>query len=322
MEELQGLGISKNVFMMKRQYVISLISLVLLCIIPKIAETADRGRLAFVSADSGRWELWTAEVRDATPHQLTDTPHEKRTPCWSPDGSKIAYAAMQGDLHIVDAASREIESLQVPSISNAEPVWSPDGKALVYVSYTQPREYKTELWIASFEERGVQARRLPVPEGLKTFPAWLPDGQGIVYTRFAKREPTGPVEEICSFDLSVKKEKILISNGFDNMQPAWSPDGRWLAYASNQGGNYDIWLWRPDRAEPRQITRDPAMDTDPAWSPDGREIAFVSSRSGLPQIWVVDVVSGLERQLTFSGKGCRDPAWSGTVPTKDTKDTK
>ncbi len=309
-----------------KAFVVLVMSVTLLPVVlgtASAADNRDRGGLAFVSADSGRWELYTVEaVRDAAPQQLTDSTHDKRTSSWSPDGKRIAYATTQGELHIVDVVSGETELLRLPSISNAEPAWSPDGSALLYVSYTQPREFKTELWIASFEERGVQARQLPVPEALKTFPAWLPDGQGIVYTRFVKLEPTGPVEEICSFDLSVEKEKTLISNGFDNMQPAWSPDGQWLAYASNQSGNYDIWIWRPDRAEPRQITRDPAMDTDPSWSPDGREIAFVSARTGMPQIWVVDVVSGLERQFTFSEKGSRDPAWGGTVPTKDTKDTK
>ncbi len=136
---------------------ITIIMVMVLSPMQEEVRAADRGRIAFVSADSGRWELYTIEdIRETRPQQLTDSAHDKRTPRWSPDGSKIAYATMQGDLYIVDAASREIQVLQLPSISNAEAVWSPDGTALVYVSCICSRESsKPALGLEELQELGI-----------------------------------------------------------------------------------------------------------------------------------------------------------------------
>ncbi len=141
-------NMKEKYFIRRSIFFITIIIVMLLSFVLRETHAADRGRIAFVSADSGRWELYLIEdLRETTSQQLTDSAHEKRTPRWSPDGSKIAYATTQGELYLLDVASQEIESLQLPSFSNAEPVWSPDGKALVYVSYTQPREFKIELWV-------------------------------------------------------------------------------------------------------------------------------------------------------------------------------
>ena len=59
---------------------------------------------------------------------------------------------------------------------------------------------------------------------------------------------------------------------------AFSPDGRSIAYASDRGGNFDIWVQSLDGGQPRQLTHSPAQDTQPAWSPDGKRIVFRSER--------------------------------------------
>jgi Tol biopolymer transport system component/DNA-binding winged helix-turn-helix (wHTH) protein len=62
-------------------------------------------------------------------------------------------------------------------------------------------------------------------------------------------------------------------------EPTVSPDGTLIAYASNQSGNFDIWVRPLAGGEAYQLTNDPADDTQPDWSPDGKWIAFRSERS-------------------------------------------
>ena len=65
-----------------------------------------------------------------------------------------------------------------------------------------------------------------------------------------------------------------------NYRPVYSPDGQWLAFTSNRGGNWDLYVMRPDGTGLRQVTSHAGKDDHAAWSPDSRELAFVSTRDG------------------------------------------
>ena len=88
--------------------------------------------------------------------------------------------------------------------------------------------------------------------------------------------------------------------------PAFSPDGRAIAYASDRGGNFDIWIESVSGGDARQLTKSPAQETQPNWSPDGRSIVYRSEgdRGGL---FIVPVHGGPERHLSSFGV---HPEWS------------
>jgi Tol biopolymer transport system component len=57
--------------------------------------------------------------------------------------------------------------------------------------------------------------------------------------------------------------------------PDWSPGGDKIVYASNQTGDYRIWVMNADGSGQRRVADDPGFaDLDPAWSPDGARILF------------------------------------------------
>ncbi len=83
-----------------------------------------------------------------------------------------------------------------------------------------------------------------------------------------------------------------------------SPDGKWVAFALRttdlqaNRGRTDIWLVGTDGRGLRQLTSDPASDSDPAWAPDSMTVYFLSSRSGSSQVWAVPVGGGDARTVT------------------------
>src|SRR5688572_5897211 len=81
-------------------------------------------------------------------------------------------------------------------------------------------------------------------------------------------------------------------------------------FASDRGGDFDLYRMNPDGGNVVQITRGSAQDTSPALAPDGTRIAFVSNRDGERGLYVMNADgSGAAKIADDAGEGAR-PTWS------------
>jgi serine/threonine protein kinase len=92
--------------------------------------------------------------------------------------------------------------------------------------------------------------------------------------------------------------------------PTWSPDGSSIAFASDRGGDFEIYVRRVEGGQEVNVTSDPGQDFQPSFSPDGETIAFVSTRSSRSGMVKIGMNQGLEFR-TYGGDLWTVPALGG-----------
>ena len=96
-----------------------------------------------------------------------------------------------------------------------------------------------------------------------------------------------------------------------NDAPSWmrycaiSPDGTTIAFTYKG----DIYTVPVEGGLARQITTNPAYDSNPVWSPDGSRIAFSSNRMGSNDVFIVSKDGGTAVRLTTHSGGERPIAF-------------
>lgn len=71
------------------------------------------------------------------------TVNEPESPCFSPDGKKVVFSALQNaksDLFMVDLESSQVTNVTNDAFYNYAPVYSPDGKSLIYLARVSGNE--------------------------------------------------------------------------------------------------------------------------------------------------------------------------------------
>jgi len=118
-------------------------------------------------------------------------------PCWSPDGTKIAYASNKAgggpEIHVMSSAGSGDQQLTSTWLIAAEPAWSPDGTRIVF-SINQlditPDNWTCFPDLYVMDSNGSNPQRLTFDEWeydyfhwgeLLRSPTWSPDGTKIAF---------------------------------------------------------------------------------------------------------------------------------------------
>jgi Tol biopolymer transport system component len=202
----------------------------------------DGSKIVFTSSRAGNADIYVMDADGSHLARLTATPEHESGPAWSPNGTRIAYAA-GGKVWIMNADGSAPTALT----DGAEPSWSPDETTIAFSRRSNQfdplaERYANDIYTIAIDGSALR-NRTNTNSGFLSFasPAWSPDGSRIASWQSAPGQ---------TFPSYVKNVAIIrVEGGITVLTgpavypsaPVWSPDGAAIAFAAGEpGGPPDI----------------------------------------------------------------------------------
>ena len=204
----------------------------------------DGRRIVLVSAQDStpgaptrRPEIFVMNADGSDMRRLLVTAGPARHPRWSPDGSRIAFAAYDAEVrgyrpYVINSDGSNVRLLTSSPVENFSPEWSPDGAQLLFLSNRPPRSWWTMYIIAADGSGERQLAGNAVCATNVSGARWSPDGSRIAY---ACDDQFGGIFTI----LADGTQPTPVSTGTPeglakDVGPVWSRNGRQLAFTRIQ----------------------------------------------------------------------------------------
>ncbi len=264
----------------------------------------SRTQISFVSDQSGKKEIYLADVLGDNIRQVTHHHDLAVSPRFSPNGKRLAYTSYHhgnADLYITNLTQK----LTTRPISrrkglNMAPAWAPDGKSMVL---TLSKDGSPDLY--QINTRGVILRRITANAGINVSPNWSPDGKQLAFVSDRSGKP-----QIYVMEMKNKHVRRLTYEGIYNTSPSWSPQGDKIAYTGDYQGNYNIFMISPQGGPSTRITRSWGSHEAPSWSPDGNQLVYTRTRNDEKKICAIFKNGKWMRELFKMNGNQSFPQWS------------
>jgi serine/threonine protein kinase len=203
------------------------------------------------------------------------TPNIMANPTLSPDGSRIAVdisdeKANNVDIWIESAIGSSNSRFTFEPSEEVVAVWSRDGSKLAYRN--AGAEGPTLLLKpATGLQNPTKRFILPASSMDDIIPnSWSLDDRQILFTH---QVTSGEYLEVIPV-AGGEPSRFLTSKGSE-ANGQISPDGKWVAYASDESGNWEIYVTSfPGAAGKWQVSR--GGGTEPRWRGDGKELFYIA----------------------------------------------
>jgi TolB protein len=177
------------------------------------AVSPDRSKVAMILSKDGWTDLYVCQADGSGLRRLTKTQEDESSPCWSPDGQWICFAAKLGErrsLCKVRPSGGSVERITTTGATRpTEPDWSPDGKWIVFTSQW------SDFAICVVPATGGAAKTIAPGED----PSWAPNSRTVVCVR---REQGHDVLSLLDVFTRQSKDVSRISGSNSQSQPSWA----------------------------------------------------------------------------------------------------
>jgi len=252
------------------------------------------GTLVYATgAGQGKWEVvWVTRDGKAQPVDPDWSSAALGFPVLSPDGKWLAVSR-SATTEYINIWIKRLDrgpsvKLTLEGNENYCPAWTPDGRSLTFSSgraagpfylWTKRADGSAPAMLQFREKRNVCG------------PRWSPDGKWLVFQTDPAQSGAG---DILGMRAGIDSAPVpLVVTKFTEIAPALSPDGRWLAYASNETGQFEIYVVPFPNTSAAKWTVSTSGGMEPLWSHRGSELFYRDSSENL-------VAAELKTKPTFS----------------------
>jgi TolB protein len=176
------------------------------------AVSPDGTKVAMILSKGGSPDVWVCDADGSNLKQLTATPEDESSPCWSPDGQWICFATKIAERRMlakIPAGGGAIQRIPTPDAPNpTEPDWSPDGK---WIAFTRQAG---EFDICVIPSDGSLPPTVLVAG---QHPSWSPNSRTLVFNH-----AVGYRQVLSLLDVFTKQVKDIARVSGNDSEPAWA----------------------------------------------------------------------------------------------------
>jgi Tol biopolymer transport system component/DNA-binding winged helix-turn-helix (wHTH) protein len=268
------------------------------------ALSPDGRMLGFIRSEytfGGPGQIYVKLLPNGEPAQLTHDDLNKRgSPKFSPDGTRLAYAALKPGSGWNTWVVPVLGGQPRPFLANASGLtWIESGGRQPRLLFSELTGRGGQMAIVSSTESRAQHRTVYMPPetGMAHRSYISPDRKQVLLVEM-DRGSWLPCR-LMPFDGSTPGKPVGPAPAHCT-EAAWSPDGKWMYFSTDTGNGFHIWRQRFPDGAPQQTTFGVTQEEGIEFAPDGR--SFVTSiGASQSSVWFHD--SRGDRQITSEGYG-------------------